>query len=211
LNDALNSLVADLQPTSPRRPAVEAGVVAGLCLAELLVWLLMNQARPDLMHAMMTTPALWWKLISFGLIAALALATTVASLDPSVSPRLGLSLVALAVLAYLGVGAFMSVPVSESDVIRRLNWREGEYCLTHAIPLSAPVMIGLGYLMKRAAPTHLAATGAAAGVTAAAWGAFVFTFNCTQDDYFYVMVWYTFACVISTVIALAVLPRFARW
>jgi hypothetical protein len=211
LNDVLNSLVADLRPTSPRRPVVEAGVVAGLCLAELLVWLLMKQARPDLMHAMMTTPALWWKLISFGLIAALALATTVASLDPSVSPRLGLGLIVLAILAYLAVGAVMSVPVGETDIVRRLNWREGEYCLSHAVPLSAPVMIGLGYLMKRAAPTRLVATSAAAGVTAAAWGAFVFTFNCTQDDFFYVMVWYTFACVISTAIALALLPRLARW
>jgi hypothetical protein len=65
--------------------------------------------------------------------------------------------------------------------------------------------------MRRGAPSDPPATSLAAGITSAAWAALVFTFNCTQDDYLYVVVWYTLACALSTGIALLFLPRLARW
>ncbi len=207
----LSDLVADLKPVEQRRPGREAALIAALGFVELIAWLVMKQARPDLLHAMATTPSFWWKLASFGVISALALATTIASLDPSVSPRKGLGWVALAVLVYMGVGVAMSMPVDLADLTRRLNWREGIYCLTHVVPLATPAIAGLAFLIRRGAPSDPPATSLAAGVTGAAWAALVFTFNCTQDDYLYVVVWYTFACALSTGIALLFLPRLARW
>ncbi len=211
MDEFLDGLVSDLKPVRPRRPGREAALLAALGVAELFAWLWMKQPRPDLLHAMATTPSFWWKLASFGSISALGLATTIASLDPSVSPRRGLAWLLLAVFVYVGVGAIMSVPVSHADLARRLNWREGIYCLTHVVPLSMPAIAGLALVMRRGAPTDPPATALAAGVTAAAWAALVFAFNCNQDDYLYVIVWYTIACALGTGIALLVLPRLARW
>ncbi len=211
MDEFIGDLVADLKPVARRRPGREATLIAALGVVELIGWLLMKQARPDLSHAMAATPSFWWKVASFAAISALALATTVASLDPSVSPRKGLRLVALAVLAYLAVGAVMGLPVVHADLARRLDWREGIYCLTHVIPLSMPAIAALAFLMRRGAPTDPPATALAAGVTSAAWAALVFTFSCNQDDYLYIVVWYTLACALCTGIALLILPRLARW
>jgi hypothetical protein len=65
--------------------------------------------------------------------------------------------------------------------------------------------------MRKGAPTHRAETALAAGIAAAAWAAFVFTFACDHDDPLYVAVWYTLACTLSASIARLVLPLLTRW
>ena len=202
MDDFLEGLVSDLKPVRPRRPYLEALVLAMLCLAELALWLAFDQARPDLTHAAQTTPAFWWKLTSFfGLLAMMGAATAISSLNPAASPRRGLTWIAVAIGGYFVVGAFMGEHLDQLSLARRLNWREGIYCLTHVIPLSVPVWIGLGLLMRNGAPTQVAGTSLACGVTAAAWAAFVFTFGCTQDDPLYVVVWYSLACALSALLA----------
>jgi len=211
MDDFLGRLVSDLEPVRRRRPHVEALVLALLCLAELALWLALNQARPNLMGVALTTPTFWWKLASSGLIAGLGAATAINSLDPAVSPRRGLIWIAIAFVAYLIVGAFTDGRFDRIDILQRLDWRDGVECLEKVVLLSAPAMTALGVFMRNGAPAHREETALAAGIAAAAWAAFVFSFGCPHDDPLYIGVWYTLACALSASIARVLLPWFARW
>jgi hypothetical protein len=48
--------------------------------------------------------------------------------------------------------------------------------------LSIPPAVALGVLVRGGAPTDRAGTAFAAGLSSAAWGAFVFVFACPSDD-----------------------------
>lgn len=211
MNDFLDGLVSDLKPVRPRRPSLEALMLAGLCLSELTLWLALGQARPHLMQVVQTTPAFWWKLASFGLLAGLGAVTAISSFDPAVSPRRGLMWIVAAFALYLIGGLFLPGPSGQIDIFQRLNWRDGVVCLIKVAMLSAPVTAALGVFMRAGAPTHRAGTALASGIAAAAWAAFVFTFACPHDDPLYIMVWYSLACALSATVARVVLPLVARW
>jgi hypothetical protein len=211
MNDFLDGLVSDLKPVRPRRPYVEALILAGLCLAELALWLALDQARPHLMQIAQTTPAFWWKLASFGLVAGLGATTAMSSFDPAVSPRRGLMWIAAAFALYLVGGLFLDGPAGRISILQRLDWRGGVDCLEKVVLLSTPVMAMLGAFMRAGAPTYRSGTALASGIAAAAWAAFVFTFACPHDDPLYVAVWYTLACALSAAIARVLLPIVTRW
>ena len=54
-------------------------------------------------------------------------------------------------------------------------------------------------------------TALAAGLSSAAWGAFVFVFACPSDDPLYIAVWYTIGCSIVTILGRSMLIRLSRW
>ena len=211
MSDFLDGLVSDLKPVRPRRPYFEALMLAGLCLAELALWLALGQVRPHLIQVAQTTPAFWWKLASFGLVAGLAGVTAISSIDPAVSPRRGLMWIVAAFALYLIGGLLLHGPTGQIDIIQRLDWSDGVDCLIKVALLSAPVTAALGVFMRAGAPTHRAGTALASGTAAAAWAAFVFTFACPHDDPLYVTFWYTLACALSAAVARVILPLVARW
>jgi hypothetical protein len=98
-----------------------------------------------------------------------------------------------------------------SALYARVNWLEGLQCLSKMVVLSVPAVIGLGVLMRRGAPTDRDGTALAAGLAAAAWGAFVFVFACPFDDPLYVAVWYSLSCGAVTFFARCTLPLLTRW
>jgi hypothetical protein len=98
-----------------------------------------------------------------------------------------------------------------AELVRRLDWTGGLQCVWKMVALSIPPAIALGGLIRRAAPTDRSGTALAAGLSSAAWGAFVFVFACPSDDPLYIAVWYTVGCSIVTVLGRAVLLRLSRW
>jgi hypothetical protein len=79
------------------------------------------------------------------------------------------------------------------------------------VVLSIPPAIVLGGLIRHGAPTDRSGTALAAGLSSAAWGAFVFVFACPSDDPLYIAVWYTIGCSIVTLLGRAILMRLSRW
>jgi hypothetical protein len=134
------------------------------------------------------------------------------SLDPVRSPRRGLRWIVALIALCLASGWLLDASRDGfSTLIDRLDWRNGLQCVYEMAVLSAPAVIGLGLLMRRGAPTDHAGTALAAGLTAAAWGAFVFVFACPFDDPLYVAVWYSLGCGVVTLFARFTLPRLTRW
>ena len=98
------------------------------------------------------------------------------------------------------------------ELVRRLDWTQGLQCVWKMTALSIPPAIALGGLsIRRGAPTDRAGTALAAGLSSAAWGAFVFVFACPSDDPLYIAVWYTVGCSIVTIVGRAVLLWLSRW
>lgn len=207
----LDELASGLTPVR-RRNAVRDGIVLGaLATIELALFLMMGCARPDMHHAM-GEMSFWWKLATLGLLSAIAVTTAVRSFDPSVSPSRGLrwmaGVAALALLIGWGIDASRHAGV---PLLARLEWREGLACLGSMVLLSLPMMAALAFLMRRGAPTQRRDSGLAAGLGAAAWGAFVFFFACGHDDPLYIVFWYGLGCVLIALAGRALLPLAARW
>jgi hypothetical protein len=211
----IDQLVAGLEPVRPRSRAREAALLGLLVLLEIPLFLLLSDLRPDMPQAM-ATPAFWWKSGSFAIVAILAVAAMLISLDPSTTtPRriagwwralAGFAPAALALGWLIDAGAS-----GRAALLARLEWRDGLDCLANIALLTLPLVLALGLLMRRGAPTQPGRTSAAAGLAAAAAGAVVFALHCPHDDPLYVAVWYGGAVLGVAAIARAVLPRLVRW
>jgi len=207
----IDRLASDLKPVRRRTPLTDGAALAVLAVIELGLFLTTGFMRPDLPSAM-CMPSFWWKLTSLGLIALVSGSITVLSLDPVRSPRRGLRWAAALIGVCLAVGGFLDASRDGfSALYARVNWLEGLQCLSKMVVLSVPAVIGLGVLMRRAAPTDRDGTALAAGLAAAAWGAFVFVFACPFDDPLYVTVWYSLSCGAVTFFARCTLPLLTRW
>ena len=211
MDNLLDGLVANLKPVRRRRATVEAVVLAGLFAIELAVWLLMGNARENLVHVVQTTPAFWWKLGGAALLMAVGGSTAVASFDPSASPRRGLALLGVMFGVFLAIGFVLDGKQGFSDIAARLSLWPGLLCSAYIITLSIPPMAALALLMRLGAPTDKAATAVVCGLAAAGWGAFVFVFSCPHDDPLFVAVWYPAATATSALLARLVLPSISRW
>lgn len=207
----LDELVADLRPVRPRRTGRDLLLLGVIGAIELGLFLLFGAARHDIMIAM-KLPSFWWKIGSFGVLTLTAGITAVRSFDPSVSPRKGLRLLPGLVGAALAIGWVIDAAGAGGAALwARLMWRHGVDCIFAMAILSIPAILALGLLMRRGAPTDRKGSAWAVGVAAAAWGAFVFVFNCPHDDPLYVAVWYLAGCAITALIARLVLPLMTRW
>ena len=211
----LDALVADLDVVTPRRPALEAALVAALVLAELIAFIMVRET-PEAMSHVMAAPAFWWKSGSFALIAMLAAAAALISLDPATTTLRRLSglrrSLAIAVPLALASGWLIDAGASgRNALLARLEWREGLDCLANIALLSLPLVLAFGVLMRRGAATQPARTAAASGLAAAGFGAFVFAFHCPHIDPLYVAVWYGGAVLGVAGLARLILPRFTRW
>jgi hypothetical protein len=207
----IDRLTSELKPVHRRTAGSDALALVALCAVELGLFFGMGMMRSDMPIAM-HLPSFWWKFASFGLIGLVSGAVTIMSLDPERSPRRGLRLIA-ALIAVCFVGGWLVNASHDglSTVVGRLHWIDGLECCYNIMVLSVPAVIGLGLLMRRAAPTDQAGTALAAGLTAAALGAFVFVFACRFDDPLHVAVWFSLGCGAVTLFARFVLPRFTRW
>lgn len=211
----IDALVAGLDPVRPRRWQQEAALLAGLGALEIVLFIALRGVRAD-MHAAMGTMPFWWKSGSIAVIGGIAAVAALVSLDPATTTarrvsRLGWGL-AIAVPVLLGLGWLLDAGAAGRDaLLARLDWREGLLCLLHVAILALPPMVALGVLMRRGAPTQPGRSALAAGLAAAALGAFVFALRCDHDDPLYVAVWYGGAILAITGLARLVLPRLTRW
>jgi hypothetical protein len=211
----IDRLVADLRPVAPRRWRDEALLLAALGVAEVLMFVMLRGVRGDMAEAM-AGPMFWWKSGSLAIIAALAGAAALLSLDPAAGSR---PIVArlwwwLGTATTLALGAGWLVDAGSHGralLIARLNWPDGLDCLANVALLSVPPVLALAVMMRRGASVQPARTAGAAGLAAAGFAAFVFAFHCPHDDPLYVAVWYGTAVIGIAGLARLVLPRFARW
>ncbi len=207
----VDHLAQNLRPVRPRTIRREALLLLLMGVVEVGAFLGMGFMRPD-MPVAMEAPSFWWKLASMGLIAFLGAGVALLSADPVRSPRRGLRWILICIVAIFGSGWIIDATGNGvAELVRRLDWTQGLQCVWKMVVLSIPPAIVFGVLIRRGAPTDRSGTALAAGLSSAAWGAFVFVFACPSDDPLYIAVWYTIGCSIVTILGRAILMRLSRW
>jgi hypothetical protein len=207
----VDRLSQDIRPVRRRSVAREALLLLFLAGVEIAAFLGMGFMRPDIPVAM-EAPSFWWKLTSMGLIAVVGAGVAILSADPVRSPRRGLRWILVCIVAILASGWLIDAAGNGlADLVHRLEWSQGLQCVWKMVVLSIPPAVALGVLIRRGAPTDRAGTALAAGLSSAAWGAFVFVFACPSDDPLYIAVWYTVGCSIVTILGRTILIRLSRW
>jgi hypothetical protein len=206
----IDHLSRDLKPVRPRSFFSDARVLVILLVIELGLYLGARMARPDIAFAI-HLPTFWWKLLSLGLIGAVGAAATILSVDPTGTSRASLRFIlALVAMSFLSGWVFCMphwLPVPASH----LNPMQGLHCVYSIVLLSIPFVIGLGLVLRRGAPTDIEGTASIAGIAAAAWGAFIFTFACPIDDPFYIALCYSVGCGAVLVYSRRIFKYIARW
>lgn len=200
-------LSSNLAPVRPRRMLREAALVAALCAVELALFLGLGMMRPDMSH-MGHSPYLVWRVGSLAVLAAAACTIAIRSFSPTARPRRGVMLAcAVAVVPIMG-GMFVApAGVSGQTLLERLDPAHGMICAGSIFVLSLPVVVMLGVLMRRAAPTQPKLSAIATGIAAGTVGALVFAFCCPFNDPLYVAVWYSIGCAAVAGAARWRLPR----
>ena len=207
----VDRLSQNLRPVRRRSVRREALLLLLLGVVEVAAFLGMGFMRPD-MPVAMEAPSFWWKLTSMGLIAVLGAGVAILSADPVRSPRRGLRWILVCIVVIFASGWLIDAAGNGlADLVRRLAWTQGLQCVWKMVVLSIPAVVVLGGLVRRGAPTDRSGTALAAGLSSAAWGAFVFVFACPSDDPLYIAVWYTVGCSIVTLLGRAILMRLSRW
>jgi hypothetical protein len=200
-------LSADLVPVQRRSMLREGGLVLALAALELALFLGLGVMRPD-MSDMASSPFLMWRVGSLGVLALVACTFAIRSFSPTTRPRRGL-LIACAVACVAVVSSALVMPegATERALLERIAPAHGIGCAVSIFVLSLPVVVVLGALMRRAAPTQPKLSAVASGIAAGACGAFVFAFCCPFNDPLYVVVWYSVGCAAVTAVARWRLPR----
>jgi len=207
-NEALIlDLSANLRPVQRRNMLREGGLVLAIGLLELTMFLALGVMRPDMSH-IAASPYLIWRVGSLGLLALVACTLAIRSFSPTAQPRRGLVLAcALAVAAIVASKVVTPDGAAEQALLERIAPVSGVMCAVSIFVLSLPVVMVLGVLMRRAAPTQPKLSALAAGIAAGTCGAFVFAFCCPFNDPLYVVVWYSLGCAAVAAAARWGLPR----
>ncbi len=210
--DALiDRLVADLKPVRRGSVAVRFALGLGLGIAVaailMLFWL---GVRPDFATAVAAF-SYWMKFaftLAVGVLGFLAVDRLARPGGRAPKPAIALLLV-FAVMALLAV--IETIGAAPADRGRLLLGASANACPWLIIALSAPLFVGALWAMRGLAPTRLTLAGAAAGLMAGGFGAWVYAFHCDENAAAFVAVWYSLGIGVVTLFG-ALTGRFLlRW
>lgn len=210
-DDLIDLLAHDAAPVArgavPRR--LGAGVAMGLGGAAVLMAAVFG-LRPELPR-MTAEPMFWGKLAYAAALAAVAVALLWRLGRPgarvgSVPWALGLPVGLMALAA--AVALWQAAPGERAALVWGSTWRS---CPFNIALLSAPALGAALWALRGAAPTHLAAAGAAGGLLAGALGALAYALHCPELQAPFLLVWYLAGMALPTVVGGWLGPRLLRW
>lgn len=210
-DDLIDRLVGDLRPT-PRRAAagrIGIGLGAGAVLSAVLmvIWL---GLRPDLASALATGPY-WMKFAyTLGLAAVALVAAARLSRPAGKSGRVFPALVGI--VALLGALALLQLAIAAPGARMPLVLgKTYDICPYNIVVLSLPILAGVLWALRGLAPTRLALAGAAAGLTAGAAGAWIYSFHCDESAAPFIAIWYTAGIAAVTLVGALTGRWLLRW
>lgn len=210
-DDLIEALASDSQlspgSTVGRTLALGLGLGAVVSIAVMVLWL---GVRPDLMEAMRTGP--FWMKFAYALsVAALGfgLIDRLARPDGEGGVFGPMLLAPLAVMAALAIYQLTGAP--EELRMKMMLGATYQVCARNIVVVSAPIFLGLFWVMRSLAPTRLTLAGAVAGILAGAAGTFVYAFHCNESAAPFVAIWYTLGITAVGVIGALLGRSLLRW
>lgn len=211
-NQALiQALCNDLTPV--RTASVEHHLACGIALggmASLAILLLSVGVQPQLFTAS-AIGTLAVKLgcllvvVGYALRAVRALARPGGRSQRVVPP---LALIALT-LGAIALGQQGGVPVHD----RSAFWMGGSWqsCSARIAALSLPLIVGIGWALRRQAPVQLRQAGAVAGLAAGSLAAAIYALACSESSAGFVLLWYSLGIGAASAIGALLGPTLLRW
>jgi hypothetical protein len=187
------------------RAALAWGAVPALLL---MLWLL--GLRPDLGEAV-HQPMFWVKLLFPVVLLAVSLPIAARLARPGM--RAGKLPVLIAVplaLVWLmaAVELVSAAPAARPALVLGSSWRQ---CPLDITLLSVPAFIATFAAMRRLAPVHLRAAGAAAGLVAGTLAAAIYALHCDETAATFLGLWYVIGMLIPAAAGALLAPRLLRW
>jgi hypothetical protein len=150
----------------------------------------------------------WLYALSLGIGAIVASARLA---RPDAPPSRHIWLLALPVLVMALFGAMELIHTPPGDWLAMWLGQSWRVCPRNVLVLSMPIFVSLLWAYRRLAPTRLRAAGAAAGLTAGAFGAALYCLHCPEMSAIFVLTWYTLGIAAATVMGALVGPKLLRW
>lgn len=209
-DDLIEVLVEDRAMRPPRpRSAVTVALIAGAIVAGI-VFMLSLYPRADLLQVVGTYRFLFKIALVFTLAAsAICLALQLARPEPVPRRLLFLMAVAPAMLAV--------AVIAELVVMPEATWMPGMigispfFCVLMITLLSIGPLLAFLAALRHGAPANPGAAGAFAGLASGAVGAAIFVIHCPNDSPLFVMVWYSLAIALVTLVGYLAGRRWLAW
>lgn len=209
-----DDLIASLSQDTPRVPrGAMLRLLAFGALPGAAIGLGLVAFGLGLLPLRFASEQLWWLKLTYvavlglsGLLLALRLSTPAGQVKGA-----GLVLGAAAICALTVVSAGTLVPADSAERTAILLGSTWKTCSISVLVVSAPVLAGVLFAMRRAAPTRPALAGAAAGLFAGGVGASLYTLHCAELAPAFVGAWYTLGVVGVTALGAAIGARALRW
>lgn len=199
------------QHTAPLRPqgriALAAAAGAALALPLMWSWLGFN---PELARAA-ALPMFWVKFVFVAALVGGAALLAVRLARPGVRLARAPLIAALPVVAMWLLAALAllgAAPEARPGLLMGVSW---SVCPLNILVLSIPALGLTLWAMRSLAPTRLRAAGAAAGLSAGAVGALVYTLHCPELAAPFLGLWYVIGMLATTLLGAAVGPRVLSW
>jgi hypothetical protein len=210
-DELIDLLAADAGPArlGHARRRILLALGAGVLIAAALV-LCLPQPTMDVGRALRTS-AFWMKLAYGGLIGVGGYLLTDKAARPGARGRGGWLLVALALVAIMGLAALEMAAMPRGLWMQTWIGRSAIICPLAILVVSAPVFVGGLWAVRGLAPTRLALAGAAVGLVAGGLGIMVYALWCRETAPLFVATWYTLGVAICAGLGAAIGPKVLRW
>ncbi len=190
-DELIDRLTGELVPVSrmavPRTLAL--GLGAGALVSFVAMWLWLG-IRPDLASAV-DTSAFWMKFFYTLSLGCLAFWVVDRLARPGAGSRLQMTLLAIPVVVVFVLASIQIDGVSRATRMHLMMGASANVCPWRIAILSLPVFAGALWALSKLAPTRLVVAGAAAGLLAGAFGAWIYAFHCDESAAPFVVIWYT--------------------
>jgi hypothetical protein len=209
-DDLIETLVEDRgsRGLRPRAAAIYA-LIAGTLVAGILFVLFLTP-RPDIAQAADTYRFLF-KLAFTLVLAASAFPLVLRALRPEVSAGRWLWRVALA------PGMLLAAVLAELLVMPPSTWLPGMigikpiFCFFSICALSIGPLLALLTALRFGAPSDPGLAGALAGIVSSGLGAALFIIHCPNDSPLFIIVWYSLAIGLVTLVGYLAGRRWLTW
>jgi hypothetical protein len=210
-DDLIERLSAELKPVSPRLPGIwlgAAAVVGVIVAAAIMIpWI---GLRPDMARVYLS-PVFWAKFAYTVAFAGLGIWAAIRLARPGGSIRAPLIGVFVLIAATGALGIVQMLLAGPQSMRALVMGGTALVCPFYVLALSVPVYVIVVVVMRRLAPTNLAAAGFAAGLMAGAVGCWVYAFHCTESGLPFIAIWYSAGILLSALLG-ALAGRFLlRW
>jgi hypothetical protein len=209
-DDLIEALVQDRAVRSPPpRSALVLALIAGVIAAGIL-FILSLHPRPDLMQAAGSYRFLL-KIILALTLAASAVSLALNIVRPDAMPRGRLYLIAVS------PALLVAAAVGELIVMPQATWMPGMigvspvYCLVMISLLSIGPLLALLVALRYGAPSDPGLAGTLAGLASGGIGAAIFVIHCPNDSPLFVIIWYSLAIGLVTLVGYFAGRRWLAW